>query len=74
MTYRNKNGFCAILGGGFLDIETLVAVPAKSVKKLKEEGFIRHETDQGDKREEAVSCGKKQESPPGDETNRLPAE
>jgi hypothetical protein len=42
--------------------------------KLKEEGFIRRETDQGDKREEAVSCGKKQESPPGDETNRLPAE
>ena len=55
MTYRNKNGFCAILGGGFLDIETLVAVPAKSVKKLKEEGTIRRETDQGDKREEAVS-------------------
>ena len=48
--------------------------PAKSVKKLKEEGIIRRETDQGDKREEALSCGKTQESPPGDGTNRFPAE
>ena len=35
MTYRNKNGFCAILGGGFLDIETLVVSRRNPLRNLK---------------------------------------